>query len=109
MVDKGVDNAYTNQSYILNLVLDKFKTIEVISLSLLINAVNFHYEIYMSEGLYYIIPRIREGRTKVSTLWKDLNTLFKGLVTLTCYRWTLEITRHSFLKRMKLSISKNRS
>lgn len=68
MVDKGVDNAYTNQSYILNLVLDKFKTIEVISLSLLINAVNFHYEIYMSEGFHYIIPRIREGRTKVSTL-----------------------------------------
>lgn len=68
MVDKGVDNAYTYQSYILNLVLDKFKTIEVISLSLLINAVNFHYEIYMSEGLHYIIPRIREGRTKVSTL-----------------------------------------
>lgn len=58
MVDKGVDNAYTNQSYILNLVLDKFKTIEVISLSLLINAVNFHYEIYMSEGfaLHYTSP-----------------------------------------------------
>lgn len=68
MVDKGVDNAYTNQSYILNHVLDKFKTIEVLSLSLLINAVNFHYEIYMSERLYYIIPRLREGRTKVSTL-----------------------------------------
>lgn len=68
MVDKGVDNAYTNQSYIPNLVLDKFKTIEVISLSLLINAVNFYYEIYMSERLYYIIPRLREGRTKVSTL-----------------------------------------
>lgn len=68
MVDKGVDNAYTNQSYTLNLVLDKFKTIEVISLSLLINAVNFYYEIYMSERLYYIIPRLREGRTKVSTL-----------------------------------------
>lgn len=68
MVDKGVDNAYTYQSYILNHVLDKFKTIEVLRLSLLINAVNFHYEIYMSEGFHYIIPRIREGRTKVSTL-----------------------------------------
>lgn len=69
----------------MNFVFDKFKIIEVISFSLLINVVNFYYEIYMLEGFYYIIFCICEGCIKVFIFWKDLNMLFKGFVILICY------------------------
>lgn len=69
----------------MNFVFDKFKIIEVISFSLLINVVNFYYEIYMLEGLYYIIFCFCEGCIKVFIFWKDLNMLFKGFVILICY------------------------
>lgn len=91
----------------MNYVFDKFKIIEVLSFSLLINVVNFYYEIYMLEGLYYIIFCFCEGCIKVFIFWKDLNMLFKGFVILICYCWMLEIICYLFLKRMKLFILKN--